>query len=252
MSIVYNYPQYYEVAFSFRDIPHEVDVFEECIKRYAQVPVHTFLELACGNSPHMIELLARNYRYIGLDLNDQMVNYSRGKVTDPGKATVIKGDMCRFDLPGSAEFAFVALGALYVQGTDDLLNHFQSVAGVLPSGGLYLLDWCVYFSSMHGLEESWEIEQQGVKVKTTVRGRIVEPVEQLYEESITLEVSDNGRTNQYSGTDFKRIIYPQEFLLFIRHCTDFEFMGWWNNWSLNDPLPSLKPIQRPIVLLRRR
>jgi hypothetical protein len=44
LSIVYDYPRYYEVAFSFRDISHEVDVFEECIKRCAQVPVHTFLE----------------------------------------------------------------------------------------------------------------------------------------------------------------------------------------------------------------
>ena len=179
MSIVYNYPQYYEVAFSFRDISHEVDIFEECIKSYARVPVHTFLELACGNSPHMTELVARNYRYIGLDLNDHMVNYSRGKVTDPGKASIIKGDMCRFDLPETVEFAFVALGSLYAQSTDDLLSHFESVARVLPSGGLYLLDWCVYFSSMQGLEESWEIERQGIKVKTTVRGRIVEPVEQL-------------------------------------------------------------------------
>ena len=143
--------------------------------------------------------------------------------------------MCRFDLPETVEFAFVALGSLYAQSTDDLLSHFQSVARVLPSGGLYLLDWCVYFSSMQSMEESWEIEGQGVKVKTTVRGRIVEPVEQLCEESITLEVTEDGRMNKYSGTDLKRIIYPQEFLLFMRQCTEFEFIGWWNNWSLNDP-----------------
>lgn len=252
MSIVYDQPKYYEVAFSFRDISKEVDVFEECIRLYAQVPVHTFLELACGNSPHLTELMARNYRYIGLDLNDQMVNYSQGKVTDPSKVTIVKGDMCRFDLPGSAEFAFVALGSLYVQGTDDLLSHFHSVAGVLPAGGLYFLDWCVYFSSMQGMEESWEIEQQRIKVKTTVRGRIVEPVEQLCEESISLEVTDKGRINKFSGTDLKRLIYPQEFLLFIQNCTKFEFIGWWNNWDLNDPLPSPDSIQRPIVLLRRR
>ena len=203
MSIVYNYPQYYEVAFSFRDISHEVDVFEECLKRYSRIPVHTFLELACGNSPHMSELMARNYRYIGLDRNDHMVNYSRGKVTDPGIASIIKGDMSRFDLPGTVEFAFVALGSLYAQSTDDLLSHFQSVARVLPSGGLYLLDWCVYFSSMHNTEESWEIEQQGIKVKTTVRGRIVEPVEQLCEESITLEVTDNGQNEPVQRNGFK-------------------------------------------------
>jgi SAM-dependent methyltransferase len=252
VSIVYDYPRYYELAFSFRDISHEVDLFEECISRYAKIPVHTFFELACGNSPHMIELNARNYRYIGLDLNDQMINYSRRKVTDSGKASLAKGHMCQFALPESAEFAFVALGSLYAHNTDDLLNHFRSVAQVLPTGGLYLLDWCVYFSSMHSMEESWETEQEGIRVKASVVGRVIEPVQQIYEESITLEVTEDGRTSTYSGTDLKRIMYPQEFLLLIRHNTEFEFVGWWNEWNMNDPLPSGKPINRPIVLLRRR
>jgi SAM-dependent methyltransferase len=252
VSIVYDHPRYYEIAFSFRDIPHEVDVFEECIRRHARVPVHTVLELACGNSPHMPELLNRGYRYVGLDLNDQMLAYGRRKAAASEQVTLVKADMCHFDLRESAEFAFVALGSLYAQTTKDLLAHFSSVARVVPTGGLYLLDWCVYFGALSGTQESWETEQQGIHVKATVSGQIVDPVEQLYEETITLDVTEDGRSTRYGGTDAKRIVHPQEFLLLVRYCTDFEFVGWWNDWSLDDPLPGAKPINRPIVLLRRK
>jgi SAM-dependent methyltransferase len=252
MSIVYDYPKYYEIAFSFRNLPHEVDVFEECIRRFAKVPVKTVLELACGNSPHMTELIARSYRYIGLDLNDKMLNYARRKISDPHKALLVKGDMCHFLLNESAEFAFVALGSLYARTTLDLVQHFRSVAQVLPKGGLFLLDACVYFASMHEVEEVWDIEEGEVHIDVRYNGKVVDQVEQLFEETITLEVNEEGRTQKYAGTDQKRIIYPQEFLLLIEHKTEFEFVGWWNDWNMEDPIPSKKPINRPIVLLRKR
>ncbi|MEW6185232.1 MAG: class I SAM-dependent methyltransferase [Thermodesulfobacteriota bacterium] len=252
MAGVYDHPKYYEVAFSFRNIPQEVDVFEECIRRYARVPVKTFLELACGNGPHLNELIHRNYRYIGLDLNEHMLEFTRRKISNPNQATLSKGDLCRFTLKESAEFAFIALGSLFAKNTADLIDHFRSVAGAISPGGLYLLDWCVYFSSRYEVEEKWEIEQDEILVQTTVNGKIVDPVEQIYEEAITLEVTDNRPKSTYKGVDYKRIIYPQEFLLMVEHKTEFEFIGWWNNWNLGDPLPSPNPITRPIVLLRRR
>jgi hypothetical protein len=36
MNTVYDNPEYYEIAFSFRDIRAEVDVFERCIELFAQ------------------------------------------------------------------------------------------------------------------------------------------------------------------------------------------------------------------------
>jgi SAM-dependent methyltransferase len=252
VSIVYDHPRYYDIAFSFRDIPREVDVFEECIRRFARVPVHTFLELACGSSPHMPEILNRDYSYAGLDLNDQMLAEGRRKAAGSARVSLLKADMCRFALREPVEFAFTALGSLYAQDTKDLLAHFESVARVLPTGGLYLLDWCVYFEPLQQMGETWESEQQGIHVRTTVSGRVVDVVEQLYEETITMDVTEDGRSTRYSGTDAKRIVHPQEFLLLVQHCTQFELAGWWNDWDLDDPLPSPRPVNRPIVLLRRR
>ena len=63
MESIYSFPHYYEIAFSYRDIPAEVDVMEEAIAKYSKIPVNTVLELACGNSPHMLELIDRGTYY---------------------------------------------------------------------------------------------------------------------------------------------------------------------------------------------
>ena len=63
---VYHNPRYYELAFSFRDIPAEVDVCEALIKQYSRIPVSQVLELGCGPAPYLEELARRGYTYVGL------------------------------------------------------------------------------------------------------------------------------------------------------------------------------------------
>ena len=49
---IYDYPEYYEVAFSFRDIPSEVSFMQECMSRFSHIPVNRVFEVACGPAPH--------------------------------------------------------------------------------------------------------------------------------------------------------------------------------------------------------
>jgi len=77
---LYTNPKYYDLAFcSFRDTKHEVNVIEECIHRYSRIPVKRVLEIACGPSPNLKELVQRGYEYTGIDINQSMVNYIRKK-----------------------------------------------------------------------------------------------------------------------------------------------------------------------------
>lgn len=99
--------------------------------------------------------------------------------------------------------------------------------------------------------DSWEIERDGIKVQTTVSWKAINRVEQTFEETIVLEVDDHGEKLRIAGTDVKRAIYPQEFLLFVSSLKHFEFVGWWNNWDLSQPLEQAAKIGRPIALVRR-
>jgi len=82
MKHLYKSPEYYKIAFSFRNIPSEVDIFEETIKKFSPIPVKRCLEIACGNSPHMEELIRRGYEYAGIDLSRVMIEYSKLKASN--------------------------------------------------------------------------------------------------------------------------------------------------------------------------
>ena len=251
---LYDNPQYYEIAFSFRDISAEVSLFEECFRGFSRIPVRSVLELGCGNCPHMEELIRRGYRYSGLDISEAMLDYSRGKAWRIGaKIKLIHADMNDFSLESKLDFVFVLLGSLSVKSTTELTRHFDCVAKVLKRGGLYLLDWCVQFDPPWASEGggTWEMEREDIRVKTAVSWKLVNRIEQLFEETITQEVDDHGKKLSIIGKDIKRAIFPQEFLCFIRAHQHFEFVGWWNNWSLNQPLEQAEKIDRPIVLIRR-
>lgn len=256
---IYDNPEYYEIAFSFRDIPREVDVLEECIEQYSRTPVRRMLELACGPAPHMLELMRRNYDYVGLDLNRQMLDYATSKARTAGfSPTLIQEDLLHFSLSNKVDFAFVLLGSLYARNTQDLLNHFDSVADALNPGGLYLLDWCLQFSALTEDSNSWVIEKDRLRVETTYAMKNIDPAGQTFDEIIRLAARNaDGAEFTLEEIHRRRAIYPQEFLLLLEKTGRFEFVGWWNNWNLNESLqqettwPKSKKIERPITLIRR-
>jgi SAM-dependent methyltransferase len=204
----------------------------------------------------MEELLKRGYAYTGLDLSEAMLAYSSQKASAIGKkATFVHADMLDFSLSETFDFVFIALGSLEVRNTEDILSHFRSVAHVLNKGGLYLLDWCVHFAPFSDQADSWSIERGKIKVTAQYSEKLIDAVEQLVEEAISLEVVDDGVMFHLSETGVRRVIFPQEFLQIIKHTEEFEFVGWWNNWNLERPLGEVKDpkrINRPIALLRRK
>lgn len=253
MSSLYENPKYYEIAFSFRNIPDEVDVLEECFKRFSRIPVKSVMELACGNSPHMIELVSRGYEYHGIDQSETMVKYSRKKALDAGvKAEINHGDMIGFFVEEAFDFIYVMLGSLFVKNTTELKTHFASVANSLKKGGLYFLDGCITDEPLwlKGVQ-SWEIIRGGTKIRTTVSWALVDRAEKTVEEYILLQINERGRMFFTAGTDTKKAISPDEFRNFIVKNEYFEFVGWWNNWDLSQPLGKARNINRPIVVIRR-
>ena len=252
LNSIYQLPEVYEIAFSFRDIPREVDVLEEAARRFAEIPVKTFLEIGCGNSPHMEELTGRGYDFIGIDISDEMLTYSKEKARKRGVyAQFLKANMVDFQIDKTVDFAFVMLGSLFVNSSDELVSHFDAVARTLRPGGLYLLDWCVKFDNQDSSVDDWEVEKNGVVVKASFASRVLDKLEQLYEDTECLEVLKDGEVEKVQGASVRRVIFPQEFLSFISARSDFKFLGWWNDWDFSSPLSGDGKINRPIILLRR-
>jgi SAM-dependent methyltransferase len=248
----YENPRYYEIAFSFRDIPHEVSVFEEAIERYSKIPVRRVLELGCGNAPHLEELAARGYAYVGVDTSAEMLAYAETKAQRADAAAeFLEVDMVGFGLDEPVDFAYNMLGSLYLKSAADLVSHFDAIAAAVRVGGLYFLDWCVEFTPVSKSSQTWHLEDGAIRVDTTYATELVDSVEQLFEETMKLEVDDAGDKKTLVGVTVRRAVYPQEFLFFLAGRSDFEFVGWWNNWDLSRPLDGTIQIDRPIIVTRR-
>lgn len=250
---VYAQPRYYEIAFSFRDLPYEVDVCETCIRRFAQTPVTHVLELAAGNAPHMPEWIRRGYRYTGLDYSPSMLEFARQKAKAHGApAEFIQGDMNDFTLDEPVEFVYVMLGSLFAASPAQLKQHFDCVARALRPGGLYFLDWIVDFDPLCGYAETWEIEEDGVHMHVTCINNHKNSMNQTVEESITLDITEDGQRFQLHQSATKSMIYPQQFLQMLELRGDFEFCGWWNAWDMNQPIDGESHVTRPITVIRKK
>jgi len=255
---IYDHPRYYEIAFSFRDICNEIDILEWCMKDFSRIPVRTVLELGCGPASHMAELMNRGYEYIGIDLSDKMLEFGRERAEQAGLSPVLlKEDMVRFTIGRQVDFAFVLVGSLYATNTADLFSHFESVAAALCRGGIYFLDWCVEFDRSAENFTSWEIERNGVRTETSYSCRYVDLAEQTIEERIRIKVRDHGGKLELEERNTIRAVHPREFVSLIEKSGSFEFVGWWNNWNLNEPISESgtiaehKKIERPITVIRR-
>ena len=251
---LYDWPAYYETAFSFRDIPKEVEFFDECIRQYSRIPVRKVLELGAGTAPHMQEWARRKIEYVGIDTNENMLDYARRKAEKLGiAATLLRDDMRDFSLDGPVDFAYTMLGSLYAKTTENINSHLNSVANALSPGGLYFLDWCVNFqwADPSNSDQSWSIENGQAKIEVRFRTEVLDRAAQTVRNTLTANIDDGGKLLKLDAEDIVRTIFPQEFLLLVERSKKFEFLGWWNNWKLEAPIREATRIARPIVLLRR-
>ena len=252
--MLYDYPVYYEIAFSFRDIPREAAFLDACVDGFSRIPVRDVLEIACGPASHAGELAARGYCYTGLDINRNMLDYAvyKWRHVSP-RPQFLQANMVSFDCDQKVDFAYVLLGSLYLNGVEEMTSHFDSLARVLNPGGLYFLDWCIQFSNplVHNDDNAYTIERDGVEIESKFAIKLLDSASQTYEEVWTVNVNDRGRHRTFEMIERDKAILPGEFMKFLQTRRDFEFVGWWKDWDLQQPIASKADVSRPVVLIRR-
>lgn len=246
----YQAPEYFEIAFSFRDTAKEVDFFEAAIKRYSKIPVRSVFELASGSCPYLEEWHRRGYRFSRFDASPQMIASARRHAAGLGAdATLLRGNMAKFAIRSHKfDFAYVALGSLYVRSNREMLTHLASLARVLRPGALYLLDGVVRFNIVSAMREQWTIRRGGVTVKTTYRPELIDPLEQLCTEHVVMEVNDHGRRMTLDSGLPRKIFFAQELVMIARQSGSFEFVDWFSDFRFRK---NRDASGRHIVILRR-
>jgi len=246
---VYDYPHYYEIAISWQNFKKQVDFFEEVIKKYSKIPVKCVLDIACGTSPHLRELARRGYKAIGLDINPKMLMYLKSKAYEEGvDVEVIQADMNNFKLKTKCDLALLLSGSIFVNSNKQFLKHLDCVADALNSGGIYLLEnFPLELYEYH--RDSYTEKKNGIEVTSIFESRVINKLEQLYEEAHTLLVNDHGKKLTFSSTFIDKLMAPQEFRLLIDINGKFEFIGWFEHFELK---PLKVPKANNIIILRRK
>ena len=253
---LYKQPLYYEIALGFIDPKKQVDDFERLIKRFSRIKAKRFLDIACGTSLQLREIVKRGYGAVGLDLSSQMIGYLKKKAKEEGlKIETVTADMTNFHLKKKVDFAFIMMGSFVFESNERFLKHLDSVAASLNKGGLYFiqnlsLDWA------DSGKQSWLMKRDGIKVKTTYERVFKNTLNQIFMEKLIFEVNDNGKRKKFVQQRNLKFIFPQEFKALVKSNGKFDFLGWWKGdskgWRLDQPLEKAKNLNGNFAILRRK
>jgi SAM-dependent methyltransferase len=232
----YRHPRYYEIAFSFVDPVKQVDLYERFIRRFSSVEVSRVAELGCGPGLILREFARRGYRTIGLDLSRPMLSHLLRASRDEGSVVEpVLGDLNDFRLRPVVDFAMTLMGTIdHIPDRERMKIHLGSVAASLKRGGLYLienyrLDWT--WKSLNG-SVSWEMEREGIHVSATFTSRVADTLSQRIRQRLELRVRERGKRTAISEEWDSEVIFPREFEEMVEDSRKFEFIGWFERYSL--------------------
>ncbi len=228
---VYDNPQYYEIAFGYQDVRRQVNFFEDVALKLTGKRAKRFLDIGCGPSIQLREIARRGYEGVGLDNSPMMLQYLHQKASEEGLAIeTLQADMRDFSLSRKCDFAFVLSGSLFVNSNEEFLKHLRCVANSLNQKGVYLLENVALDPSSHGKEE-WTMRRGDVEVKTTFEAIPLNPIEQISEERLILEVNDRGIKRTLTSHLASKDFCPQEMKSLVDLSGLFRFVGFFKHLS---------------------
>jgi SAM-dependent methyltransferase len=187
VSGVFDVPTAYEVAFSYRDVPAEVDA----LLGWHGGRVDSVLELAAGPGDHALEFARRGHAVYTVDLSAAMCERVAQRAACAGLtlAQVLHADMTDFSVDSSIDLAFCLIDSLaYVLSLDRLVDHLACVRAHLGPDGAYVVETqhpADGFRPGSRTDTEWTTERDGVRVHLRW-GRGDEPMDPLTQVSQTL------------------------------------------------------------------
>jgi SAM-dependent methyltransferase len=140
------YARYYDLLYSDKDYPGEVDYVLARIKRGGVDP-QSVLDLGCGTGRHAVEMANRGIRVCGVDLSEPMIRIAQSKVASRSKSAAggirfSHADIRYLDLIQTFDAVVCLFHVLSYQTTnDDLKAVFAVARRHLRPGGIFLFDF---------------------------------------------------------------------------------------------------------------
>lgn len=252
---IYDDAALYDLAFSYREIPREVDFLLAAHAAYAAAPICSrALEYACGPAYHLRELARRRLSVTGVDLSEAMARRAEEEAAREGLLLpVLRGDMRALSASPPADLAFIMLASLHHLLEDqDLTAHLGAAARSLRQGGVYLIEGIHPddFETPGREETRWEVERPNVKV--SARWRVTRKLgPDRYETELHLHGGPPGEERTLSDRSILRRHSRHSLEALIREEGSFELAATLGDLDLSVPFDSPEAWRMVLVLKRR-
>ena len=167
---LYDYPRYYDLVYG-SDWKAEFAFLTACFDKYAQRPVRSLFEPACGTGRLLIKFAQGGFDVGGNDLNPHAVAFCNERFQRNGlPPAAVVGDMAAFTLSRPVDAAYNMINSFrHLPDETAAESHLRCVAHALSEGGLYVLG--LHLTPTRGErigEESWSARRGNLTVISTL------------------------------------------------------------------------------------
>lgn len=261
MNSAYSFPQIYDIAFDWRDIPGEVDFLLRVAEKYLGRKIGSVMELACGPAYHVREFARRGIIADGLDLSPEMVLYARNLIAkEKLGARILHGDMRNFSGDRKYDLVFSTIVSFaHLLTNQDIIDNLDCAANMLNDGGLYIIS-TAHPRDFYGDkpvsdrdETTWTMVRDGVTVTTDWggAGEKYDPLTEIDEITISYRVTENGKTTLIECPEKIRRLSLQTLLALLRLNGQFVTAHLFGDFDEQVPLTNAEDSVRMIVVARK-
>lgn len=258
VATIYGDPEAYQLAFSYRDFPVEVDAVLSYLRKRGADATRV-LELAAGPADHALEFARRGTPATALDLSAEMVEFATSRAASHRlPLTAVRADMTEFDMADEFDLALLMLdSAAHIHDLDAFVGNLRSVGRALRDGGRYILEMthpAEFFGAPSRTDATWNIRKGtlSVDVAWSPAGPL-DPVTQLQLYTAAITIDDGPRrVKTISETVPQRCWTATEFDAVVRLSGCFEIEGRFGALDLQTPFDHGTDSWRMVSVLRRR
>jgi SAM-dependent methyltransferase len=274
-------PRHFDIAFGGRDLEVECGFLEYLSRNLGRGRLDSFVEICCGTGFHMHWLARHGCVTYGVDPSPEMVAFAEEKARqtaaseaaggppdlhppeggESGDASARRGsillaDPRDFSLPEAVDLAFCpGFSFRYLLRAEDLITHLVTVAKNLGRGGLYVIEADhprILTAGGSAGAETWEARRGDTRVKVRMApGRHgLDPVTQVRDLSITLEIQEGGKTEFIEDSAPVRVFTHQELRVLVKLSGVFDWVATFGDLSITQPFDMSEGARAMVPVLR--